>query len=402
MKLNKESIKNYLINIWIPSANEVIFLHNLRILAVIMVIALHVFNVPKDYFQSKILSIISKNFEFATDILFVLAGFFAANFFYQKEITKKIIIKFYIQKILKILPIYIFTFFVYYHFISIEYNKLLKISQIHNSTEIELLLNLFKTKLSYFWGDLLFLSNYMPGRIINVGWNISAIVQYFLVVPWLFLLVQYLRVSKFLYWVVIYLIITTIRFMYYINHIDLEKIYFYSHTRFDSFIIGILIKEVLEDGYFRQKWNSIFKEKKLQILIFLYFFVSFYLIFVFYDPEFLFWDYFLKYNYNNLFLFIFIVYISFVEKEKFLYKIFNIPYFTFFSKISYTVFLLHEYFAILLTKNFSFTFGTKIDVFIFFIILLILSIILGYAFYLIFEQPFLIIKKKSRIEKNYL
>lgn len=197
MNFKKNSIKNYIFEIFSFSPNDIFFLHNLRILAVIMVIMFHTFETSKFFFHSYSLAILLENFKFSIDTLFVLSGYFSTSFFLKKEINKQNIINFYISRIIKILPLYLLAFFVYYYFIKEEYEKLLFASKFISTDEIKIMLDAFKTKLTYFWGDLFFISNYMPNRIINVGWNISAIVQYYLIVPFLFLIEKQLKLPKF-------------------------------------------------------------------------------------------------------------------------------------------------------------------------------------------------------------
>lgn len=396
MNLQKYSIRNYVFSVFSFSANDIFFLHNLRILAVVMVIIIHTLDTSKNFYQKHIFYIITENFKFSIDILFVLSGYFSASFFLKKEINKQTIINFYINRIIKILPLYLFAFFVYYYFIKKEYEKLLFNSKFIDSNEIKIMLDLFKSKLTYSWGDLLFISNYMPNRIINVGWNISAIVQYYLILPFLFLILNRFKLPEFTFWTIIYFLITFFRFYYYLNNIHLENIYFYSHTRFDSFIIGVLLAKILQNDELKSKWNSYLQKFSIRVMLYIYFLVSFFVILIYYNKDFIFFNFVIKYNYNNIFLFFFIMFLFNINKENILFKIFNFSKLAFLSKISYTLFLLHEYFAILLLKNFSFSFKSLNDIVYFFLILLIISIPLGYLFNLIFEQPF----KKVFVSNN--
>lgn len=390
-------IKKYLKDIFLFSSKDIFFLHNLRIFAVVMVIGAHIFTTSKDYFQNIWLTKLSKNFEFSVDILFVLSGFFSSLYFIKNDVDKKTIINFFIQKIIKILPIYILAFIIYYHIISKEYNKLLEIYKLYKANEINFLLTIIKTKLDYFWGDLLFISNYMPGRIINVGWNISAIVHYYLLFPFLIIFVNQIKqIPRIYFWIFLYILVTIIRFFYSLYQVNLENVYFYSHTRFDSFIVGVMISEILHNEDLKNKYKLIFDYKTIKILIYIYFLLSFYLIFIFYNDKFDFWNYIFRYNYYNVFLFLFILYAYFLKSNSILYKIFNFPYLASLSKMSYTLFLLHEYFAMILLKKISFQIKTEIDVLSFYIILLFFSFAIGYFFYLIFEQPFLMLKRNIK------
>ncbi len=395
--MNSNLIKNYFKDIFSFSLKDNFFLYNLRTIAVMMVIGAHVFNVSKSLAIDR-LYILSKTFEFSVDILFVLAGFFSSTYFFKNGLNKKSVYHFFIQRVIKILPIYFFAFFVYYSVIEKEYKKLLEITKFYNTNEINHLLVIFKTKLDYFWGDLFFISNYMPDRIINVGWNISAIVQCYLVLIFLMWLAnQNKNISRLYFWAFVYLLVTIIRFSYY--YIDLEKIFFYTHTRLDSFIVGVIVAEILNNEGLKDKLKNILNNKIINYLLYAFFIISFYIIIIFYDQNFTFWNYVIRFNYNNLFLLVIIIYVYFLKDDLFLHKLLNFPYFTFLSKMSYTLFLLHEFFSIMLLKNYSFQFNNEFDVWKFYFVLLIFSFIMGYFFYMIFEQPFLILKRNIKINK---
>ena len=172
-----------------------------------------------------------------------------------------------------------------------------------------------------------------------------------------------------------------------------------THTRLDSFVIGILLVEFTL--YYQDKKRIIQIPTWLRLMIILIFLFNFGYILLgdYYKIPLM--NYVFKYNYYNLTFFFLVMYFILFENSKdWFYQLFNFNFYSFVSKISYTIFLFGDFFESLFFKNihfFQFELNNEIKVFWIvtsIVFLILLDLILGWIFFLIFEKPFQMIKLK--------
>jgi peptidoglycan/LPS O-acetylase OafA/YrhL len=176
----------------------------------------------------------------------------------------------------------------------------------------------------------------------------------------------------------------------------MEKIYFMTHTRLDSFIAGIILAEYYL--YFQKNSYKFSFSSNIRNMISIFLLVN--LFFILFGT---YWKYPLmqfvfNYNWYNIIAFLLGWYfITFDSFNDWFIKIFSFKFYIPISKISYTVFLFHEYIAIILGKNISFiNFRNISDIKILLITIFIVvgCLIIGYIFYLLFEKPFYYLRFK--------
>ncbi len=103
-----------------------------------------------------------------------------------------------------------------------------------------------------------------------------------------------------------------------------------------------------------------------------------------------------KYNWYNISLFLLgINFILFEEKKDWFQNFFSFHFYTPLSKISYSIFIYHQFIMSLLLKNFKFIkFSPDSSLIFTYLFILIGSFVFGWFFYLIFEKPFYLIRIK--------
>lgn len=181
----------------------------------------------------------------------------------------------------------------------------------------------------------------------------------------------------------------------------LEKIYFMTHTRLDSFIVGIILAEYYliynSANSFTKKIKFLSPLLRNCIAILLLINIVFILFGTYWKNPLI--NYVLKYNWYNLTAFLLGFYfLNYESLKDWFIRLFSFNIYIPISKISYTVFLFHEYIIMIFAKNFKIINLSSIDdvkLFKIIFIGILVSIIFGYIFYLLFEKPFHLIKEKS-------
>jgi peptidoglycan/LPS O-acetylase OafA/YrhL len=236
-------MKSYFLDIFQKDKKDIISFHALRSYLLIMVMISHLCNNYKLISNNVIIQILSSLY-FSIDILFLLSGFFITLPLLENKINRVFLINFYTKRFIRIVPTYYIAILFYWYLNFTELQKITKIYPIIKNQEVELLYNKLILSINYVWGDFLFISNYLPSRMVNVGWCISAIVHFYLLIPFLVeFSKRYFKNHRIIFWIFLYLLVLFFRFYHYYNNILIEKIYFMTHTRLDSFIAGIILAE---------------------------------------------------------------------------------------------------------------------------------------------------------------
>ncbi len=389
-------MKKYLFSEFYIEQKDFLPLHALRTIALIQFIILHPLIGFAQYTDSKVIQSLAHNLFVCMDILFLLSGYFI-----YFSISKENLKNYYIKRFIRIIPTFYIAFILYFYLIHQELNKTSKIINLNSdNNQLLELYKALKLSIQYWWGDVLFISNYLPARIVNVGWAISTIVQVYIIFPLLIHFTnKFFKSYRILFWVFLYFLAILFRIYHYNNHFLEEKIYFMTHTRLDSFVIGILLAEFTL--YYQDKKRIIQIPTLLRLMIILIFLFNFGYILLgdYYKIPLM--NYVFKYNYYNLTFFFLVMYFILFENSKdWFYQLFNFNFYSFVSKISYTIFLFGDFFESLFFKNihfFQFELNNEIKVFwivTLIVFLILLDLILGWIFFLIFEKPFQMIKLK--------
>ncbi len=392
-------IKKYFTEEFSKSPNDIIPFHAYRVLAIVFTIGTHILDSYRNIIKNTYLINLDENMLFCMDLLFFVSAYFITLPLLKNDLNSREIKAFFFKRLIRIIPTFYISIIIYWYFVYQEFHKFSKIILETQAQEIILIYQILEQKLKYVWGDFLFISNYMPVRIVNIGWAVSAIFHFYVIIPFLvFIVKKFFNSYRVYIWVFLYILFTFIRFYHYYYEITLYKIYFMTHTRFDSFVMGILFAEF--HVYYEKHQN------KIQIPDYIRYFLSIFLItnlFLILLGDY--WQipvmrYFLRYNWFNLIVFLMGVYFFVFKnvKDHFI-QFFSFPFYVPLSKISYSVFIFHEYIIVLINKNSSILFKSNMNdlkIVSNALMAIFLSIIFGWIFYLLFEKPFLMIKSKSK------
>ncbi len=237
-------MKHYIFAEFHRDQKDIPFFHALRTFSIIMVIANHVLLGYVNSTENIIIHSLTHNVLICMDILFFLSGYFISISLLKQEINKNNLINFYKNRLIRIIPTFYIAILIYWYVISQEHKKLSKLILIHNNESLLQLYNALDLSLKYIWGDFLLISNYLPARIVEVGWAISVTVHFYIIIPFLILIAKKLfKNYRIFFWLLLYILSGILRLYHYNNNFFIEKIYYMTHTRFDSFVMGILLAE---------------------------------------------------------------------------------------------------------------------------------------------------------------
>ncbi|WP_061236417.1 acyltransferase family protein [Leptospira santarosai] len=382
-------------DLFLNKNNEIGTLNGLRALAICFVLLNHFTIALKDILNLPApLTLVYLNLWTGVDLFFVLSGFLISKGLWEEwQANSKLEIKkFYIKRILRIFPAYYFFLFVSY---ALGKGLLLILNKNHLTNEVKAL----SEALSNNWGDFVFLGNYIQG-INTHTWSLSSEEQFYLIFPFFCSILLFkceFKIRQALLWS-LYLIPTIIR-IYLIAYGDLQstppyfkEIYYPFHTRFDSFIIGIIAMDL----YSNEKFHSIFKSNKILSLflsgIFAFLLVIAHLI-----------DsnsktiiaHTLKYNLINI-GYAGILLLSVSRDDSIYSKFLSMKLFNPIARLSYTIYLWHFIFMGIALKvlNISKADGSSLLFHLKFLGTLIITIILAIPLYYVIEVPFQKLRRK--------
>lgn len=376
-------------------SNEIGTLNGLRALAICLVLLNHFTIALKDILNlPSSITLVYLNLWTGVDLFFVLSGFLISKGLWEEwQANSKLENnKFYTKRILRIFPAYYFFLFVSY---ALGKGLMLMLNKNHLTNEAKA----FSEALSNNWGDFVFLGNYIQG-INTHTWSLSSEEQFYLIFPFFCSIILFkceFKIRQLLLWS-LYLVPTIIR-IYLIAFGDLQssppyfkEIYYPFHTRFDSFVIGIIAM----DFFSNEKFLSILKSNKTVSIflrcIFACFLVTAHLI----DSnskEVI--AHTLKYNLINI-GYAGILLLSVSRSDFFLSKLLSMKIFNPIARLSYTIYLWHFIFMGIALKvlNINKADGNSLLFHLKFLGTLIITIILAIPLYYVIEMPFQKLRKK--------
>lgn len=380
--------------------DEIEPLNGLRAVSVIGIILQHIwtFIVFRDLSQIPTLNVFMYNFNVFVDLFFLLSGFLIYSGLYHSynkhdQIHYK---DYFLKRTLRIFPAYYFLI-ICTAILFFAQLKILSSKPSLNEVETKILSALIERKMDWFF-DIFYVSNYFYGNFAH-NWTLAIEEQFYITLPFflgLFLFKQppdrKIKILILLYFLpllfrIIHLIFNSSD--YSVMDKYLSK---YTHTRFDSLILGILIFELYTN------YKTIFlKFEKYKFYLYLICAILFLptLFLKMQDAPFFYSS--IRYNLTNISFGIIFVF-CLMEKSIF-QKFFGLSVFRPISRISYSVYLWH----ILIggaTIGSLMNFKTQISwyMIIFNIIMtLLMSLVIGWILFTLIEYPF--IRLKDRIKK---
>ncbi|GBF41395.1 acyltransferase [Leptospira ellinghausenii] len=252
-------MKEYFIEIFRKNNKEINELYGIRALSCYLVILFHCFAFSIDFFPVQYAQYLpnAQNVEFLMSLFFVISAFLVSTSF-SRELERSSFgvswKNFVLKRSLRIFP----AFYVILSITILIMAGVLKKSQMMTGSDglSESLIDL-KLKLSYWWTDFAYISNYFPKRIMVHGWSLSMEEQFYLAMPFVFLFyTKFLSntVQKLVFLILLLNVPILIRYYYHLNVPMLEfdgyvKTLFHPiHTHFEPFVYGILLMELWRSG----------------------------------------------------------------------------------------------------------------------------------------------------------
>ena len=365
-------LKINLLALFEPNSKEIDSLHGLRAISILLIVILHLYipagpflNVPFNWIDRFL-----RNFTSGVDLFFILSGFLIYGKLRSTEKIKPTTLRIYFEKrARRILPAY-YTALIGAAIYLVYLTKSLKGDLLHN----------VQMSLSSSWADVLFVSNYLPKRLLDLGWSLSIEAHFYLLVPLFVYLIQKIgaRFRRMLP-IVMLSIFYFLPLCFRLIQIDNNMTYFYSHTRLDSIIAGMIVAELYFQGWLTKlsNWAS-----------FVVLFVSMIILTIGHLSEIdsLFYRT-VRYNFFNVGfsgLLILALYSSVVQRWL------SISPFRYLARMSYTIYLWHPLLIALVLRQFYIS-PEEIDLIRILLIWLfsfIITIVLSTFLYWLIEKPF--------------
>ncbi|TGK85624.1 acyltransferase [Leptospira bourretii] len=397
-------MKKYFHHLTNPHPREILSLHTIRGIGIIVVLMVHfTHTIAKDaIIVNPQLFLFFSNFSSALDAFFVLSGFLISEQLFRahkngKDMSFK---RFFRNRVLRIFP-------GYYFFIStIALLTFLQILLIENAIEKKGITDLnilsayidLKSMFRASWADFVFVGNYIKNLHVHT-WSLSVEEQFYFCIPFFmtFVLFKYPK-HTMTFLGSLYVIALLFRLFYFYSDDvtnKFEKMYYSTETRYDAFIVGIII------AYWSQYKPEILKSKFLKSSITFSIFILLIVLSHLIRKD----DSFMAVTFkNNLINLGFgSLVIACLNMNDFSY---NTPIrsiykstMTFLARISFTIYLWHMT-VLSVLGNLKLTKPDYLENSVFYLIYFIgyalLSISVGVVLYRLIEYPFIMIKDKHK------
>ncbi|TGK15843.1 acyltransferase family protein [Leptospira kmetyi] len=387
------NIKNYFLSIFLKKDNEHENLNGIRALSILSVVIFHGWVTAKTILpgDSDPLRSFLGSLSSGVDFFFLLSGFLIyGGLFRENERTGKIKIKeFFIKRSLRIFPAYYVALAVLYYS---KYKQLIKFESL-NLTHPQILAMVadLKLRMSKVWIDIFYLSDIVPYALYNGGWSLSIEEHFYLILPF-FCLIFLFKVSlriRVIFYFLGFLTALIVRMKLAIPNASLDAAYMF-YARFDSILAGMLVYEIFHHFPMTPEKS---KDKKLKYSIILIF--GFLIVIGAHqiDPgtswALVFRPLALSFGFGIL------MYFSFYPG--FLKKFFSLSVFRPFARLGYAGYLWHIFAIPVAAKKIIPLIQTTPTVWMFLlcsIYLVAVTFLISWFFFLLIEQPFLMLKDK--------
>lgn len=233
-------LRTAFVDLFARREGEIDALNGLRALAILGVLLLHLYVPAGPYLGVPFASLdrFARNLTSGVDLFFVLSGFLVYSHLAARPMNRTALLAYAGKRARRILPAYIFALIGAAIYVYGLIGSLEKAGQYEMASRL-------KTSLSYAWTDLLFVSNYSTDRLLEPGWSLCVEVHFYLLLPLLVFLFQRMQVIARPAVLLILFFIPLFFRLYWHDH---GMIYFYTHTRLDGIIAGMMVAELIQPG----------------------------------------------------------------------------------------------------------------------------------------------------------
>lgn len=386
------NIKEYFLSIFRKKENEHENLNGIRALSILSVVVFHAWVTTETIIpgEPNPLRLFLGSLSSGVDFFFLLSGFLIyGGLFRENERTGTIKIKeFFIKRSLRIFPAYYVALAVLYYGKNKQLSKLQKLN-IDNPQLLALIADT-KHKMDNVWVDAFYLSDFFPFSLYNGGWSLSIEEHFYLILPFLCVLFLFKAniKTRFIFYCIGFLTAFLVR-MKLAFPADLHAAYLLP-ARFDSILAGMVVYEIFH--HFPMTSESAAKHKvKHSILLILGFLLVIGAHQV--DPgtswALVFRPLVLSCGFGIL------MYFSFYPGL--LKGFFSLSIFRPFARLGYAGYLWHIFAIPLAAKKIVPLIQTTPTVWMFLlcsVYLVAVTFLISWFFFLLIEQPFLILKDK--------
>ncbi|RHX85208.1 acyltransferase family protein [Leptospira stimsonii] len=386
------NIKEYCFSIFHKKENEYENLNGIRALSILFVVVFHAWVTAKPILPGDPdpLRLFLGSLSSGVDFFFLLSGFLIyGGLFREQERNGKLEIKeFFIKRSLRIFPAFYFALAILYYSKAQQLAKLESI-QIDN-VQILSLIEETKIRMEYVWVDIFYLSDFFPHYLYNGGWSLSIEEHFYLILPFLcsaFLFRVNIRI-RFLFYFIGFLTAFLVR-MNLAFPSNMDAAYNF-HARFDSILAGMVVYEIFHHFPLTTEGFEKYKSRIVSLLIIAIAVVIFaHQI----DPgtswALVFRPVLLSFGFGVL------MYFSFFPG--FLKSFFSLSVFRPFARLGYTAYLWHIFAIPIAAKKILPLLQATPTVGMFLLTslyLILVTFVISWFFFLLIEEPFLILKDK--------
>lgn len=398
--LNKMNIKEYCFSIFHKKDNEYENLNGIRAISILFVVVFHAWVTAKPILPGdpNPLRLFLGSLSSGVDFFFLLSGFLIyGGLFREHEKNGKLEIKkFFIKRSLRIFPAFYFALAILYYSKSQQLAKLESV-QIDNAQILSLIAET-KIRMEYVWVDIFYLSDFFPHYLYNGGWSLSIEEHFYLVLPFLCSVFLF-RVNigvRFIFYLLGFLTAFLLR-MKLAFPANLDAAYHF-HARFDSILAGMVVYEIFHHFPLNAERAEKYKGRILSLLILgIAIVISVHQI----DPG-TSWALVVR-PVMLSFGFGILMYFSFYPG--FLKRFFSLGVFRPFARLGYTAYLWHIFAIPVAAKKILPLLQATPTVWMFLLTslyLILVTFLISWFFFLLIEEPFLMLKDKLTGRQNKL
>ncbi|XDD50592.1 acyltransferase family protein [Leptospira sp. WS92.C1] len=387
------NFKEYFLSIFQKKENEYENLNGIRAISILFVVVFHGWVTARTIIpgETDSLRLFLGSLSSGVDFFFLLSGFLIyGGLFREHERKEKIEIKqFFIKRSLRIFPPFYFALAILFYS---KYQQISKLESLNiTNSQILALIADEKLRLEHVWVDIFYLSDFLPHALYNGGWSLSIEEHFYLILPflcWIFLFRVNIKI-RFLFYLIGFLTAFFVRLKLAFPVPNLDAAYHF-HARFDSILAGMVVYELFH--HFPLTEERIGKYRlSLRITLILGFLIVIGTHQI--DPgtswALVLRPIFLSFGFGIL------MYFSFYPG--YLKTFFSFIIFRPFARLGYTAYLWHIFAIPVAAKKITPLIQGIPSVWMFLvcsIYLVLITFLISWFFFLLIEQPFLILKDK--------
>lgn len=239
---------------FVAGEREIKALHGLRALSILGIIVYHTWDVASHAitWMPDLPHRFLRNLTTTVNLFFMLSGYLiTSGLLVEWKKRGRIDFKeFYLKRTFRIFPSYYILVFFMIAFIGYQIKVFEAIPALTPDQQIAL--DTMHTNYANRWWDLFYLSNFIRDRMVEHGWTLSIEEQYYLVFPLLASVILFRAGRRMRLGLVLtlYLVPLIARLAYLYVFVSPDsgfQVYYYSHARFDSIVVGVAIAVFIHD-----------------------------------------------------------------------------------------------------------------------------------------------------------